>query len=220
MEKKEKVEFILEQMRLCIAVKDYIRTQIISKKINTKFFQEEGTEVRRQLKWSWQDGLCCLCDLFRNANSKHIFPPYFNNAGVKAEVLQPNDPGGPAWRLLPVYLQTLSSHLWHSLYLRGQQQVATGAWAWFSLFNFCGLVSCHRKSVIINFILVGLSHIYMLGIVNLCLISLWVVEIRHTFYGVSGPEECGAVRYPLPLWQWAVRPCAQNQHWQETWRNP
>ncbi|GAA6083412.1 26S proteasome non-ATPase regulatory subunit 12, partial [Tachysurus ichikawai] len=44
MEKKEKVEFILEQMRLCIAVKDYIRTQIISKKINTKFFKEEGTE--------------------------------------------------------------------------------------------------------------------------------------------------------------------------------
>ncbi|XP_041076259.1 26S proteasome non-ATPase regulatory subunit 12-like [Polyodon spathula] len=44
MEKKEKTEFILEQMRLCLAVKDYIRTQIISKKINTKFFQEEGTE--------------------------------------------------------------------------------------------------------------------------------------------------------------------------------
>lgn len=48
MEKKEKVEFILEQMRLCIAVKDYIRTQIISKKINTKFFQEEGSEVRKR----------------------------------------------------------------------------------------------------------------------------------------------------------------------------
>uniref|UniRef100_A0A8C5R8T0 26S proteasome non-ATPase regulatory subunit 12 n=1 Tax=Leptobrachium leishanense TaxID=445787 RepID=A0A8C5R8T0_9ANUR len=45
MEKKEKVEFILEQMRLCIAVKDYIRTQIISKKINTKFFQDENTEA-------------------------------------------------------------------------------------------------------------------------------------------------------------------------------
>uniref|UniRef100_A0A4W3K9G4 26S proteasome non-ATPase regulatory subunit 12 n=1 Tax=Callorhinchus milii TaxID=7868 RepID=A0A4W3K9G4_CALMI len=44
MEKKEKVEFILEQMRLCLAVKDYIRTQIISKKINTKFFQDENTE--------------------------------------------------------------------------------------------------------------------------------------------------------------------------------
>lgn len=50
MEKKEKVEFILEQMRLCIAVKDYIRTQIISKKINTKFFQEEGTEVRKRMQ--------------------------------------------------------------------------------------------------------------------------------------------------------------------------
>ncbi|OTF80478.1 26S proteasome non-ATPase regulatory subunit 12-like protein [Euroglyphus maynei] len=38
MEKKEKVEMILEQMRLCLARKDYIRTQIISKKISTKFF--------------------------------------------------------------------------------------------------------------------------------------------------------------------------------------
>lgn len=44
MEKREKVELILEQMRLCIAKKDYIRTQIISKKINTKFFSEEGTQ--------------------------------------------------------------------------------------------------------------------------------------------------------------------------------
>ncbi|GAB1600228.1 26S proteasome non-ATPase regulatory subunit 12-like [Argonauta hians] len=43
MEKKEKVEFILEQMRLCLAKKDYIRTQIISKKISTKFFDEKDT---------------------------------------------------------------------------------------------------------------------------------------------------------------------------------
>lgn len=42
MEKREKVELILEQMRLCLAKQDYIRTQIISKKINTKFFEEEG----------------------------------------------------------------------------------------------------------------------------------------------------------------------------------
>ena len=41
MEKREKVEFILEQMRLCLAKKDYIRTQIISKKINTKFFEDK-----------------------------------------------------------------------------------------------------------------------------------------------------------------------------------
>jgi len=44
MEKKEKVELILEQMRLCLAKKDYIRTQIISKKINTKFFEDESTQ--------------------------------------------------------------------------------------------------------------------------------------------------------------------------------
>lgn len=41
MEKREKVEFILEQMRLCLAIKDYIRTQIISKKISIKFFDSE-----------------------------------------------------------------------------------------------------------------------------------------------------------------------------------
>lgn len=44
MEKKEKVELILEQMRLCLAKKDYIRTQIISKKINTKFFEDESSQ--------------------------------------------------------------------------------------------------------------------------------------------------------------------------------
>ncbi|KAJ8967602.1 hypothetical protein NQ314_002720 [Rhamnusium bicolor] len=44
MEKPEKVELILEQMRLCLAKQDYIRTQIISKKINTKFFEIEGTQ--------------------------------------------------------------------------------------------------------------------------------------------------------------------------------
>ena len=44
MEKNEKVDFILEQMRLCLAKADYIRTQIISKKISSRFFDEEGTE--------------------------------------------------------------------------------------------------------------------------------------------------------------------------------
>lgn len=44
MEKREKVELILEQMRLCLAKQDYIRTQIISKKINVKFFEDEGTQ--------------------------------------------------------------------------------------------------------------------------------------------------------------------------------
>ncbi|GBP33610.1 26S proteasome non-ATPase regulatory subunit 12 [Eumeta japonica] len=48
MDKREKVELILEQMRLCLAIKDYIRTQIISKKINTKFFEEEDTQKLKE----------------------------------------------------------------------------------------------------------------------------------------------------------------------------
>lgn len=47
MEKKEKVEFILEQMRLCLAKKDFIRTQIISKKISQRFFENDQEQVRR-----------------------------------------------------------------------------------------------------------------------------------------------------------------------------
>ena len=46
MEKDEKVRFILEQMRLCLATKDFIRTQIISKKISTKFFITETDQVQ------------------------------------------------------------------------------------------------------------------------------------------------------------------------------
>eukprot|EP00090_Calanus_glacialis_P021735 TRINITY_DN3353_c0_g1_i3.p1 TRINITY_DN3353_c0_g1~~TRINITY_DN3353_c0_g1_i3.p1 ORF type:complete len:485 (-),score=199.67 TRINITY_DN3353_c0_g1_i3:93-1547(-) len=40
MERKEKVEMILEQMRLCLCVQDFIRAQIISKKISTRFFED------------------------------------------------------------------------------------------------------------------------------------------------------------------------------------
>ena len=46
MEKDEKVRFILEQMRLCLAKKDYIRTQIISKKISIKYFASEADLVQ------------------------------------------------------------------------------------------------------------------------------------------------------------------------------
>ena len=46
MEKEEKVQFILEQMRLCLATDDFIRTQIISKKISTKFFAGETDRVQ------------------------------------------------------------------------------------------------------------------------------------------------------------------------------
>ena len=45
MEKREKTDFILEQMRLCLAKKDYTRTQIISKKISIKFFKDPANSV-------------------------------------------------------------------------------------------------------------------------------------------------------------------------------
>jgi len=44
MEKREKVDFLLEQMRLCLENKDYIRAQIISNKINRKMLQDEDMQ--------------------------------------------------------------------------------------------------------------------------------------------------------------------------------
>eukprot|EP01050_Picozoa_sp_SAG11_P011726 SAG11_NODE_1260_length_5357_cov_3.137505_4_plen_362_part_00 len=41
MDKREKTAYILEQMRLCLAKQDYIRTAIISKKINPDVFKDE-----------------------------------------------------------------------------------------------------------------------------------------------------------------------------------
>ncbi|KTW30363.1 hypothetical protein T552_00836 [Pneumocystis carinii B80] len=42
--KREKTEFILEQIRLCLAKSDYNLASIISRKISIKYFQEEGVE--------------------------------------------------------------------------------------------------------------------------------------------------------------------------------
>ena len=52
MERREKVELILEQMRLCLAVKDYIRAQIISKKVNVRFFE---SNEQQDLKLKFYD---------------------------------------------------------------------------------------------------------------------------------------------------------------------
>ena len=44
MQREEKVRFVLEQMRLCLAKKDFVRAQIVSKKISTKFFSESESD--------------------------------------------------------------------------------------------------------------------------------------------------------------------------------
>ncbi|KAJ1901675.1 proteasome regulatory particle subunit [Kickxella alabastrina] len=59
MERREKTDFILEQMRLCLAKRDYVRLAIISHKINPKYFQREGTE---DLKLRFYE-LMIQCDL-------------------------------------------------------------------------------------------------------------------------------------------------------------
>ena len=41
MEKREKIEFLLEQMRYCLLKGDFIRTQIISRKISARAFVDE-----------------------------------------------------------------------------------------------------------------------------------------------------------------------------------
>lgn len=42
--KREKVEFLLEQMRLGILCQDFMKTEIISRKISSKFFQNEENQ--------------------------------------------------------------------------------------------------------------------------------------------------------------------------------
>ncbi|KAF8941557.1 PCI domain-containing protein [Dissophora ornata] len=44
MEKREKTDFILEQMRLCLLKRDYVRANIISKKINIRYFKETDVQ--------------------------------------------------------------------------------------------------------------------------------------------------------------------------------
>ncbi|KYN28110.1 26S proteasome non-ATPase regulatory subunit 12 [Trachymyrmex cornetzi] len=55
MSRREKASLILEQMRLCLAKQDFMRTQIIAKKINVKFFSDENDEETQTLKLKYYD---------------------------------------------------------------------------------------------------------------------------------------------------------------------
>ncbi|KAG0304624.1 26S proteasome non-ATPase regulatory subunit 12 [Dissophora globulifera] len=44
MEKREKTDFILEQIRLCLLKRDYVRANIISKKISIRYFKETDVQ--------------------------------------------------------------------------------------------------------------------------------------------------------------------------------
>lgn len=45
MDRKEKTNFILEQVRLCLDKKDYVRAQILSNKISKKAINEPELQV-------------------------------------------------------------------------------------------------------------------------------------------------------------------------------
>jgi 26S proteasome regulatory subunit N5 len=44
MDKREKTDFILDQVRLLIAIKDLTRAQIMSRKISTRYFEDKETK--------------------------------------------------------------------------------------------------------------------------------------------------------------------------------
>lgn len=46
MDKREKTDFLLEQLRLLIAKNDFVRAQLVSNKISTRYFEREETHVR------------------------------------------------------------------------------------------------------------------------------------------------------------------------------
>merc|ERR1739836_123578 len=78
MDKKEKVELILEQMRLCLATKDFIRTQIISKKISTRFFEDAKHSELKLKFYNYMIELgqheCDYLDICKNFRQKYDTP--------------------------------------------------------------------------------------------------------------------------------------------------
>jgi len=84
MEKREKVELILEQMRLCLAKKDFVRTQIISKKVQTKYFDAEDMQ---DLKFKYYNLMIELDqneDAYLNICKHHM--AIYNTPSVKEDV--------------------------------------------------------------------------------------------------------------------------------------
>lgn len=55
MSKLEKASLTLEQMRLCLTKQDFVRAQIIAKKINIKFFESDNDEEIQTLKLKYYD---------------------------------------------------------------------------------------------------------------------------------------------------------------------
>ena len=59
MDKEEKVEYILEQVRLCLEKGDFVRGAIVSKKLTAKTFKEDTLQ---ELKIRYYDLLNRICN--------------------------------------------------------------------------------------------------------------------------------------------------------------
>jgi 26S proteasome regulatory subunit N5 len=55
MSRREKASLILEQMRLCLLKQDFVRTQVMAKKINIKFFEDENDNETQELKLKYYE---------------------------------------------------------------------------------------------------------------------------------------------------------------------
>lgn len=83
MERREKVELLLEQIRFGLAIKDYIRTQIVSKKIQVKFFDDPANQ---DLKLKYLKLMIQLDDVNKNYLSacKH-YRSVFNTPSIQED---------------------------------------------------------------------------------------------------------------------------------------
>ena len=82
MEKHEKADFLLEQLRLTLTQKDTIRSAIVARKVNEKTLALEGFEVRWRCAGSHGEGC-------RAPSSSHLRP--LHCPGVAPQVLQVDD---------------------------------------------------------------------------------------------------------------------------------
>jgi len=83
MERREKTEYILNQMRLVLAKKDFVRTQIISKKINPKLLESEDFQDLKIQYYEFMIRYWLHEKKFLDV-AKCVFA-IFNTASVKAE---------------------------------------------------------------------------------------------------------------------------------------
>lgn len=66
MEPREKIDIILEQVRLCLAKNDYIRAQLISKKVTPKAIENTEFQVRNTSNPCVQIHSSSVCFFFQN----------------------------------------------------------------------------------------------------------------------------------------------------------